>query len=94
MAWPGGRGVHQDQVGDAVPLQLLDLAQHQHVADARDGGGDHVEDPRAGQPLGDPLQAVVLEILDQGVVGREPAGPDRALGRPARRHRGASRTSS
>ena len=78
----GGGGVHQDQVGDAVPLQLLDLAEDQHVADARDGGRDDVEDPGVRQPLGHALQAVVLEILDQRVVGCEPPGPDRAGGGP------------
>ena len=89
----GGRGVHHDQVGGAVPLQLLDLAEDQDVADARDGGRDHVEDPGVRQPLGDPSQAVVLEILHQRVVGREPPGPDRATPRPAA-PAGASRTSS
>ncbi len=73
----GGRGVDEDQVGGAVPLQLLDLAEYQHVTDARDGGRDHVEDPGVGQPLRHPFQAVVLEILHQRVVGGEPPGPDR-----------------
>ena len=74
----GGRGVHQDQVGGAVPLELLDLAEDQHVADARDGGRNDVEDPGVRQPLRHALQAVVLEILHQRVIGREPPGPDRA----------------
>ncbi len=54
MAWPVAGAVDQDQVGQGLAVELLDLAQHQHVTDARDGRRDHVEDPRVGQPLGDP----------------------------------------
>ena len=78
----GGRCVHQDEVGQRLALELLDLAQHEHVADAGDGRRDHVEDPRARQPLGDPPQAVVLEILHERVVGGEPPGPDRSRDAP------------
>ena len=85
----GGRRVDHDQVGDGRPLQLLDLAQDEHVADAGDGGRHHVEHAGAGQPLGHPPQAVVLEILDERVVGGEPPGPHRASpaagARPGRR---------
>ena len=55
-------------------LELLDLAQDEDVLDARGSGGHHVDRPRAGQALGDPAHAVVLEVLEQGVVGGERAG--------------------
>ena len=80
---PGGRGVHHDQVGHLVALELLDLAQDQHVADAGDGGGDHVDHAGADQALGDPLQAVVDQVFDQGIVGGDPAGPDGPAAAPS-----------
>ena len=70
-----GRRVDHDQVGGRLPLQLLHLAQDQHVADAGDGRRDHVEHPRVRQSLGHAPQAVVLEVLDERVVGGEPPGP-------------------
>ena len=80
-----GRGVDQDQIGGPLPLQLLHLAEHQHVADARNGGRDHVEDPGSGQALGHAPQAVVLEILHERVVGRQPPCAHRPAGSgPAR----------
>ena len=88
----GGGRVDDDQVGDRLALELLDLAEDEHVADARDGRRHHVDHPRADQPFGDAAQAVVLEVLHQGVVGRDPPGPHRALSR--RRGAGWSSTSS
>ena len=81
---PGGRGVDDDQVRRATPLELLDLAQHEHVTDAGDGGRDHVEHPRARQALGDASQPVVLEVLDQRVVRREPTRPHGSSARGSR----------
>ena len=74
-----GRCVDHDQVGSAPLLELLHLAQHQHVADARNGGRHHVEHAGPGQPPRHPPQAVAFEILDQRVIGRDPPTPDRAL---------------
>ena len=37
--------------------------------------------PGRHQPLGDPRQAVVVEVLEQRLVGREGAGPHLALAR-------------
>ena len=81
----GGGGVEHDQVGHAGPLELLHLAEHEDVLDARGGGGHHVEGAAREQAAGDPVQAVVLEVLEEGVVGGEQAGPDvgRALGATA-----------
>ena len=39
----GRRCVDDDEVGDAVAFELLDLAEHEDVTDAGDGGGDDVE---------------------------------------------------
>ena len=74
----GGRGVHHDEVGHPVALELLDLAEDQDVADARDGRGHHVDDPRGDQPPGDPLEAVVGQVLEEGVVGGDAPAPDAA----------------
>ena len=78
----GGGGVEDEHVGRLGPLQLLDLAQHEDVADAGGGGGDDVERSGRHQALGDPGQPVILEVLEQGAVGRDGAGPDvgRTLG--------------
>jgi len=69
------RTVHHDQVGRPLALELLDLAQDEDVADARNGRRHHVEDTRASQALGHPAQAMVLEVLDEGVIGGEPTSP-------------------
>ena len=77
----GGRRVEDDEVGGAVgasrPLELLDLAEHEDVADAGHGGGDHVERAGGHQPLREPPEAVLAEVLEERVVGGERAGPDR-----------------
>jgi hypothetical protein len=73
---PGGGGVEDQQVGHAVALHLLDLAEHEDVADAGDGGGHHVEGARADEALGDAAHAAPLEELHEGFVGGEGAGPD------------------
>ena len=70
-----GGGVEDYQVRRVRPLQLLDLAQHEDVADAGSRRRHHVEGTGGDQPLGDALEAVVGEVLEQGVVGRERAGP-------------------
>ena len=49
------------------------------------GGGHHVERAGGHQPLRDAAQAVVVEVLEQGLVGRERAGPHLARARRARR---------
>ena len=51
------------------------------------GGGHHVESPRRDQPLGEPPHAVVFQVLHQGVVGGERAGPDRGRARSGRSRR-------
>ena len=79
MAWPVAGASTTIRSAAPLLLELLDLAQHQHVADAGNGGRHHVEHARAGQPAGHPSQAVALEILDQGVVGRDAPAADRAL---------------
>ena len=89
----GGGRVEHDQVGRAGPLELLDLAEHEDVLDAGRGGGDDVERAaRCTSRLRDPAHAVVLEVLEQRVVGRERPGPH--VGRAAGPPPGASTTSS
>ena len=41
---PGGRAVDDDEVALAAALELLDLAEHDDVVDARGRGGDDVDD--------------------------------------------------
>ena len=84
---PGGGGVHQDEVGGPLALEALHLAEHEDVADAGDGRGHHVEGPRGDQALGDPLHAVVGQVLEQGVVGGDAPGPDGAADRSGRARR-------
>jgi hypothetical protein len=72
----GGGRVDHDEVGAVGPLELLDLPQHEDVLDPGYGRGDHVQGPRGHQPPGDAAHAVVLEVLEKGVVGREGPGPD------------------
>ena len=69
------RGVEDDEVGRARPLELLDLAQQQDVLDARGGGRHHVERTGGHQPLGQARQAMVPQVLQEGGVGRQRAGP-------------------
>ncbi len=76
MAWPAAGASTTITSGPPGPLQLLDLAQHQDVPNARNGRGHHVQRTRVDQPLGDPPQAVVDQVLEQGVVGGEGPGPD------------------
>ena len=80
----GGRRVEHDQVGGPGLFELLHLAEHEDVAHAGDGGGDHVEGARPSETLGDPSHTVTVEVLQQGVVGGEGPCP----------HRGRSSASS
>ena len=75
----GGRTVDHDQVVVAAALELLDLAEHHDVVDARARRGDHVDDPAAGQTLGHPGQTVCVEVLAER--GRRPrcAAPRRRV---------------
>ena len=70
----GGRGVEHDQIGSPTALELLHLAEDEDVADARCGGGHHVEGAPGHEASGDPAQTVVLQVLQQGVVGGEHPG--------------------
>ena len=53
----------------AAALELLDLAEHDDVVDARRSGGHDVDHPAADQPLGHPLEAVRVEVLGERVAG-------------------------
>ena len=75
----GGGRIQEEQVGLPHPLQLLDLAQDEDVLDARRGGGHHVQGAGRHESTGDARQAVVAEVVEQGVVGRERAGPHLAV---------------
>ncbi len=73
----GSGGVHEDEIGGALALEALDLAENQDVPDARDGGRDDVEGSRGHQALRNPFHPVVGQVLEQRVVGGDPAGPHR-----------------
>ena len=81
-----GRGrVEKDQVDLARSFELLDLAEHEDVLDARRRGGDDVERAAPHEAVREPAHPVVVEVLEQGVVGRERPGQDRARAALARR---------
>ena len=71
----GRGGVEEDQVLVPAALELLDLAQHEDVPDARHRGGHDVEQTGRHQPVGDPLQPAVAEVVEERVVGGDRAGP-------------------
>ena len=75
MAWPAAGA--SSTIRSAAPARssCLTLPSTRMSLMPGDGGGHHVEGARAHQPLRDPPHAVVLEVLEQGVVGRERAGP-------------------
>ena len=78
-------------IRSATPFELerLDLAEHEDVLHARDRRGHDLERAGTDQPLRDPAQPVVLEVVDERLVGRE--RPGRGHPAPARspRTRGA-----
>ena len=69
---------HRSEVGLPGLLERPDLAQHEDVADPRHGGGHHVEGAAGHQPARDAVHPRRLEVVQQGVVGREGAGADPA----------------
>ena len=73
---PGRGGVDHDEVGAALLLETLHLAEHEDVLHPGHRGRDHVERAGLHEPLRDPLQAVVLEPVAQRGVGGERAAPD------------------
>ena len=69
-------GVEHDEVGGVGALECLDLPQHEDVLHARHRGGDHVEGAARGEPARDPPHPVVLEVLEQRLVGGEGPRPE------------------
>ena len=65
----GGRAVDDDRVPVAAALELLDLAEHDEVVDARGGGGDDVDHPGGGEALGDPAEAVLTRRYSSSASG-------------------------
>ena len=57
-----------------------------------DGRGHHVDHPRGHQPPGDPLEAVVGQVLEQGVVGGDATAPDAATRGPSASEAGLARS--
>jgi len=55
----------------SAALQLLDLAEHDDVVDARGGGGDHVDDAGRRQALGDPPEPVLAQVLGERLRCRD-----------------------
>ena len=72
----GRGGVDHDQVGAALLLETLHLAEHEDVLHPGDRRRDHVERAGLDQSLRDPLQPVVLEPVAERRVGGEGAAPD------------------
>ena len=58
----GGRTVDDDDVPLAAALELLDLAEHDDVVDARRGGGHDVDHAGRRQPAGDAPEAVLAQV--------------------------------
>ena len=67
----GGGAVDDDHVGRPGPLQGLHLAENEDLPHAGHGGRQDVERSGAHQPLRHPPEAVGLQVLDQGLVGRQ-----------------------
>ena len=69
------RRVEDQQVGRLLSFELFDLAEHEDVADARHGGRHHVQRATRHEPAGDPAHRMILEVLDQSIVGRQRSRP-------------------
>ncbi len=70
----GGRGIDEDQIGEACLLDLFDFAEHQNVPDAGNGARDDVDDSRRHQALREPAEPVVGQVFDEGIVRGDPPG--------------------
>ena len=75
IAWPAAGPSTTIRSHCARPLELLDLAEHDEVVDAGRGGADDVDHPTRRQPLGDPREAVVVEVLARARRWRRSSGP-------------------
>ena len=64
------------EVGRVRPLEGLDLPEHEDVLHPGHRGRHDVEGARCVEPAGDAPHAVVLEVLEQGLVRGQGAGPD------------------
>ncbi|CAB5069110.1 unannotated protein [freshwater metagenome] len=73
-----GGSVNDDQVKLTGSLKLFDLPEDQNIADAWNCGGDNIECPRRDESAGDALQAVILEVVQQGIFWQNRSGPDPA----------------
>ena len=71
MAWPCGRAVDHDEVVVAGPLELFDASQHDDVVDPGGCGADHVDHAGLAQPGGDPTEAVLAQVVVEGVRRRD-----------------------
>ena len=71
-----GGGVDDDEVGGLGPFERLDLPEDEDLLHSRDGRGDDVEHARIRQPAGEPAQAPLLQVLQEGLVRRHGAGGD------------------
>ncbi len=78
MVWPVAGASTRTRSAIPAPLDLLDLAEHQDVPDPGDGPGHDVDDPRGEQALGDPAHPVVVQVLEERVVGGDGPGVDGA----------------
>ena len=66
-----GGAVDHDEVVLAGAFELLDLAEHDDVVDTGSGGTDHVDHTGAVEPLGDPGETVVAEVLVERLGRRD-----------------------
>ena len=67
----GGRTVDHDRVPLTAAFELLDLAEYHEVVDPRGGGGNDVDDPGGGEPLGHATETVLAEVLLEGERRRQ-----------------------
>ncbi len=75
-----GWSIEDDQVLVSAAFELLDLSQHEDVADSRYRGGDDVQETAGDEPIGDALQSAVRQVIEERIVGRQGSGADTRMG--------------
>ena len=77
----GCGGVDNDEIRGSLLLERLHLAEDEDVLHTRDRRGHDLERARADQPFRDAPQPVVLEVVDERLIGgeRPAADPRRQL---------------
>ena len=70
-----GGSIDENQVELGLLVgNLLDLPQQQDLSDPRDGAGDDVDHAGGEQPARQPAETVVVEVLEQRLIGGDSPG--------------------